>query len=88
MCSQEIPNEAKGHNFVAAILEEQDSEVKTFKQPSILNQQLIFLLIIYSGFYVFFLREMMWLRKIAHLPPKNMVIVTSAIGSTYHDTVH
>ncbi len=48
MCPQEIPNEAKGHNFVAAILEEQDSEVKTFKQPSILNQQLIFLLIIYS----------------------------------------
>ncbi len=49
MCSQEIPNEAKGHNFVAAILEEQDSEVKTLKQPSILNQLFIFLLIIYSG---------------------------------------
>lgn len=28
VCPQEIPNEAKGHNFVAAILEEQDSEVK------------------------------------------------------------
>jgi len=35
ICPQEIPNEAKGHNFVAAILEEQDSEVKlSNSQPS------------------------------------------------------
>lgn len=28
ICLQDIPNDGKAHNFVAAILEEQDSEVK------------------------------------------------------------